>query len=318
VNVTEAGGEHRPIPGALNVALLAAVAAADVGALVWASRAATWWSLTAAAIAFSFSNNTVFALLHEAVHGTFHRSSAVNRWAGRFAAAFFPTGFAVQRAFHVTHHRHNRDRFEQFDYVHAGDVRWLKFAQWYAILTGVYWLVTVAGVAVHAVLPRALRVAFLRSADSRAAEQTASRPYLDALDDLPPVVPRLEVAAAFTAQALLCAAFGISAVAWVSCYAAFALNWSSLQYADHAFSPLDNVEGAWNLRVPRPVRWLFLNYHYHLAHHRSPQTSWIHLGKLVRPGDPSPTFLGIWLAMWRGPRPFPGAQPPSAPTTPSA
>jgi fatty acid desaturase len=295
-----------PVPGALNLLLLATAAAADIGALLWASRAETWWGLALAALAFSFSNNTVFALLHEAVHGTFHPSTWVNRWAGRVAASFFPTGFAVQRAFHVTHHRHNRDPYEQFDYLHAGDVRWLKFAQWYAILTGIYWAITVVGVAAYLMVPRALRISLLRAGDSRAAQQTASRPYLAALDELPPLLPRLEVAAAFTFQALLCATLDISPTAWVACYAAFALNWSSLQYADHAFSPLDNVEGAWNLRVPGPVRWVFLNYHFHLAHHRAPQTSWIHLGKLVRAGDPAPSFFSIWLAMWRGPRALPG------------
>ncbi len=37
--------------------------------------------------------------------------------------------------------------------------------------------------------------------------------------------------------------------------------------ADHAFSPRDVVNGAWNLRVLPWTRALALNYHHHKAHH---------------------------------------------------
>jgi len=92
---------------------------------------------------------------------------------------------------------------------------------------------------------------------------------------------------------------------WLACYAAFGLHWSSLQYADHAFSPLDRRDGAWNLRVNPITRALFLNYHYHLAHHQHPRTPWLYLGRLVDPTLLQPSFLGIWLRMWRGPEPLP-------------
>jgi fatty acid desaturase len=49
-------------------------------------------------------------------------------------------------------------------------------------------------------------------------------------------------------------------------------------------------------------RAFFLNYHYHLAHHRHPTTPWLHLRDFVEPGEPQPSFLGVWLSMWRGPR----------------
>ncbi len=83
------------------------------------------------------------------------------------------------------------------------------------------------------------------------------------------------------------------------------MQWSALQYADHAFSPLDPANGAWNLKVNRVTRAVFLNYHLHLAHHRHPQVPWIHLDQLVDPLEPQPGFLRTWLAMWRGPRPPP-------------
>ena len=103
-------------------------------------------------------------------------------------------------------------------------------------------------------------------------------------------------------QVLLFFALGLTLAGWLLCYAAFAVNWSALQYADHAFSPLDAHDGAWNLRVNPLTRALFLNYHFHLAHHRHPQTPWLHLGKLVDPAEARPSFIRVWLSMWRGPR----------------
>ena len=310
--VAETAAATRVIPGRLNLALLALVAVVDAGALWWASHAiktdAGWWWVATAAIVFSFANNTAFALLHEAVHGVLHEKKPVNRWAGRFAAALFPTGLLVQRAFHITHHRNNRSRFEQFDYIHPGDVKWLKYAQWYAILTGVYWLVTVLGVVAFALVPQALRIRLLRGQESRVAGQTSSGPYLDALDALPPVAARLELLGSALFQTGLFLALDLSWQGWLVCYAAFALNWSSLQYADHAFSPLDKDTGAWNLRVHPLVGRIFLNYHFHLAHHQHPNASWIHLPRLADPETPRPHFLSIWWSMWRGPRPFPGSE----------
>jgi hypothetical protein len=95
---------------------------------------------------------------------------------------------------------------------------------------------------------------------------------------------------------------------WAICYAAFALNWSSLQYTDHAFSKLDVREGAWNLRVNPLTRLLFLNYHHHLAHHQHPQVPWIHLGRYVDPAEERPSFWAIYWRMWRGPQPLPASR----------
>lgn len=94
-------------------------------------------------------------------------------------------------------------------------------------------------------------------------------------------------------------------VAWLACYWAFGLNWSALQYADHAWSVRDVREGAWNLRVSRLARAIFLNYHCHLAHHRSPGTPWTYLPQLVNPRESQPSFWKIYFSLWGGARPAP-------------
>lgn len=111
----------------------------------------------------------------------------------------------------------------------------------------------------------------------------------------------------FTAafQVLLFSMLHLRWSGWLACYAAFAINWSSLQYADHAFSPLDAQTGAWNLRVNPITRLFFLNYHHHLAHHQNPHVPWLHLGRFVGGDVERPAFWRMYLMMWRGPRPLP-------------
>jgi fatty acid desaturase/phytoene/squalene synthetase/membrane-associated phospholipid phosphatase len=288
-----------PIPGRLNIMLLGLASLASASLLFGASHAASGWLVLACAVGFSFTANTLFSLLHEAVHGLFSERRSLNEWAGRVAAAWFPTGLAIQRAFHLTHHRNNRSATEQFDVLHIGDVRWLKHAQWYAILTGLYWPIAIVGVLAHVVVPQFLRTRLLRLAGARAAEQTSAQSYVGALDGLNPITSRLEVLGSIAFQVALFWALDLSVTGWVACYAAFAFSWSSLQYTDHAFSPLDARVGAWNLQVAPVVRAFFLNYHFHLAHHQRPSVPWIHLGNDAAPG---PRFLEVWREAWRGPR----------------
>lgn len=290
------------IPARLNLLLLAGSALASAALLWLASHAGTLWAQLAAALAFSFTANTLFSLMHESVHELLLPGARANRWAGRFAAAFFPTSLSLQRGFHLTHHRNNRSPQERFDYIEPGDIAWAKWLHWYGILTGLYWVVTQIGLLVYLVAPMLLRIPVLRRASSRLARQSSSRAYLEVFDQVDGRVARTELLASLAFQALLFIALDLSPWGWGLCYAAFAVHWSGLQYADHAYSPLNARDGAWNLRVNPVSRTLFLNYHYHLAHHRHPNTPWLYLGRHVDRSEPQPSFLGVWLSMWRGPR----------------
>jgi fatty acid desaturase len=290
------------IPAKLNFAILGAAGMAAGGSLWLASHASSLWLMLAAAIVYSFVNNTIFALLHEAVHGIFHPDRRVNEGAGRVAACFFPTSFSIQRAFHLTHHRYNRTPDEQFDLIRPGDNWLLKFAQWYSILTGLYGLSPSVFCLLYAISPGLFRMRWWARKDAGIGHQTSAAIYFGAVQKLPMRVVRLEVLAAIGVQAGLFYLLDLGLAGWLLCHVFFVVNWSALQYADHAFSPLDPKDGAWNLKVNPVVRLLFLNYHYHLAHHHAPQVPWRHLPKLVSRDDEQPLFWRIYLRMWRGPR----------------
>ena len=296
------------IPGTLNLVLAGAAAAACCGAL-WVASHGSPWQAALAAIAFSFVNNTMFSLLHESVHGIGHANRRVNEALGTFAAAFFPTSLSLQRVFHLAHHARNRTIDEQFDYIRPFDRPLLKRAQWYAILTGLYWVFVPLGGIAYLVWPSLFTK--IRGAggppapQNVLATQTGAASMFAHLDEAPRTRIRLELLFTIAMQIAMFVVLDVDAPGWLLCYGAFAINWSSLQYTDHAFSKLDVRDGAWNLRVNPVTRALFLNYHHHLAHHRHPHVPWLHLGAYVDPSEERPSFWSIYRQMWRGPRPLP-------------
>ncbi|HVI87294.1 MAG TPA: fatty acid desaturase [Dongiaceae bacterium] len=292
------------IPAGLNQVIFVLSILIVSGSLWLASHAATVWTMIAAAIVFSFVNNTIFALLHEAVHGALHPNRRINDTMGRLTACFFPTSFSIQQAFHLTHHRHNRTPDEQFDLIRPGDNKLLKYAQWYCILTGLYGLSPSIFCLLYAIWPGLFRLPGWARNDTGIGHQTSAAIYFDAVKKIPMWHVRAEVALAIFVQIALFQLLDLHFAAWLLCHACFVVNWSALQYADHAFSPLNPKDGAWNLKVNPLTRMLFLNYHYHLAHHQAPQVPWLHLPKLVPPGSEQPAFWRIYLCMWRGPQPI--------------
>jgi fatty acid desaturase len=112
---------------------------------------------------------------------------------------------------------------------------------------------------------------------------------------------RLERVAVALVQALLWWGLDLAPVAGLACYGVAAFWWSSIQYLQHAFAPLDRIEGAFNLRAPRWYSWLVLHYQLHLNHHRHPQVSWFHLPALSGRTDDAPAYFAQWWRLWRGP-----------------
>lgn len=296
-----------PIPGRLNLAIGAGALAASILCLWTASHATSLAAAALAAILFSFANNTLFALLHEAVHGGFHADRRLNEAAGWLFAAFFPTSFAVQRTSHLGHHRRNRSDAELYDYYLPGQSRWLKLYWIYCLLTGFYWaIIPVAGL-VYLLCPWGFRSRAFREGPAR---WWGFEPFVADIARLPAATVWPQYLFAAAVQSGLFLALGLSPLGWLACYWAFGINWSSVQYTDHAWSPRHPVEGAWNLGRMPITQALFLNYNLHLAHHREPQVPWIHLPGRVRPEDARPSFWSIYGRLWLGPRPAPPFETP--------
>ena len=209
-----------------------------------------------------------------------------------------------QKICHLGHHRRNRTEAELFDYYRPQDNWYIKCVQWYGILTGIYWTLSPLGCLLYLISPRIFRIRALHDRDSKLAHQTGTDAMLAGFEEAPETRARFEILTTTMIQALIIWGLGLSFTGWMCCYAAFAVNWSSLQYADHAWSERDVHNGAWNLKVNRVVQYVFLNYHHHRAHHQNPNTPWLHLPKYVDWSEKRHSFMDIYMKMWRGPRPY--------------
>ena len=196
-----------PVPGALNIAVTAAAVPLALFLLGFASHTESWGWRIAAAAAFSFVNNTLFSLLHEAVHGIFDPRPAVNDAFGRLTAAFFPTGYTFQRVCHLGHHRRNRSDVELFDYFLPNDNRPLKAAQWYGILTGIDWLLPPLACLAYLLCPRLFRLPLL---SPEAARQTSADAMLSGFESAPEGRIRLEILFSISMQAAIVWALDLS------------------------------------------------------------------------------------------------------------
>lgn len=294
-----------------NLVLMAGAIGIAVACLWVASHTTSPLVVLLAAVLFGFANNTIFSFMHEAVHGMFHSNQMVNETAGNIAATFFPTVFVVQRLSHLTHHKNNRSDVEQFDYYEPGDNHVLKVAQWYSILTGLYWLFIPLFTTVYALFGGLIPWRHIVATDGVVGRQTSATAYFDSLQKIPMSRIRFGWLLTIVVQSALFWSLDLAFWRWAACYACFGLMWSSLQYADHAFSALDEREGAWNLTVSPFTRMAFLNYHFHLCHHRDPTVQWRSLPEQVRQDDASLAFKNILYFMWTGPRLKPGEILPS-------
>ncbi|MGD0722677.1 MAG: fatty acid desaturase [Roseiarcus sp.] len=297
-----------PIPTATNLIVAVSAIAVSLACLWGASHAHVWWGVAVAAFIFAFSNNTIFSLHHEAVHRGFSPNPAVNEAAGTLFAAFFPTTFSIQRVSHLGHHRRNRSDEELYDY-YLPHQSWLLKTYWiYCLLTGFYWSIIPAAGVVYVGWPWAFRARWFQQGPAR---WWGFEPFVRDIAAEP--IGRVWREGLFTLafQIALFLALDLNLIGWLVCYWAFGINWSSVQYTDHAESSRDVIEGAWNLRFWALTQAIFLNYNLHLAHHREPGVPWIHLPTRVRPDDPNPSFWTIYFRLWRGARPAP------APATPN-
>jgi len=278
------------------------------------SLAATWWCLWAAShlepgialIAiwcFSLVNNTPFALMHEAVHGIGGNSKTGNALLGILSGLPFPTSFSMQRVAHLGHHQRNRTDHELYDYYLPHQSRALRNIWLYAgNLLGLYWWSVVFGNLIYLLAPWAYRSRFFVQ---RLAPALGFGPYVEELAKLPVARVWTEIALAFGYQVLIFHLLDLSLAGTLACYGAFALHWSVLQYADHAWSARNIMDGAWNLKVLTPFRWIALNYHFHQAHHQNPEVPWYDLGKWVDTKATQPSFWRVYFSLWKGVRPAP-------------
>lgn len=304
---TQTSARHRyAIPGQLNLVITVfqvMVSLALLWAASWAWREGQLVGVSLAALVFSFVMQTGFSLLHEAEHRKLHASRRVNDGLGFVCAAMFPGSFQLMTVAHLNHHKVNRSDAELVDYFKPGESPALKCLQFYGLITGLIWVSAPLITLIICLTPTSL----IEKSFAKRQNSSVTR-YLAFIQKAGATRVRLETA---LGGVLWLAAWWMLDMNWQAvaiCYAAFAFSWSSQQYIYHVRTPRHLIEGAFDLKLWRPVQWLYLNFNYHLSHHRAPNVPWLHMPQ-VATCRPTQGYLHTYLKLWRPPQPVEQAWP---------
>ena len=283
----------------INVAVLTAQTVAWAACLNIAPLVSGTVWLPIIVIFFCLMMQGVFSMMHECFHSHGHRNSKANKLMCWLATTIFGASATLIRINHLGHHVRNRTRAELVDFVEPDESALKKTIAYYFAIFGGIWLASFVGSLILSVLPYRAIERLKRSAD----KNTYAAAFADFTSNDITMI-RYEVLAALLWWGGAFWLLDLQIFYVLLFYIAFALSWSSLQWIYHVRTPLDVVEGTYNLRAPWLIRILFLNFNYNLTHHRDPGVRWQLMHAVTDLSETRP-FWYAWLAILRPPEPLP-------------
>lgn len=269
------------------------------GTLTWLSHTSAGPVKWLVLMPFCLVMQGVFSMMHECFHGSAHRRRGVNYTMMVWASTMFGAAATLIHVNHLGHHVRNRTRAERADFALPGESLTRKRIEYYLATLGGIWLGAWAGSIVLALLPASITERW----STRGGDNTYATAFGEfSAADFRRI--RYETMGGVIVWFALGWLLGWSTTVVLVSYAAFAFSWSSLQWIYHMRTPLDVVEGTYNLRAPRLVRWLLLNFNYNLTHHRQPALRWQQMHAASEPRETRPFWYG-WLGIFLPPRRLP-------------
>lgn len=263
----------------LNLALATAYGASALAAYFVVPALVTWldpvwiWAL----LPLTLIANGYWATLHEAMHGQLRPNSVANRRVGRVLAILWGSSFRMLRFGHLMHHRFNRHDLDHPDcYDPAKTSRLAAGLRFYGEILGGLYLVEILTPLLYLLPQPVVRrlVGRLYAGDTAPMpqlRQLAER-ALSASDNI--VEIRQDALAAWGLMALAFLAWGDFWPAFLAFLLGRGLLVSLVDNVYHFRTPLDDVDFAYNLRLPRPLQALFLNMNLHRVHHHNMHVPW--------------------------------------------
>ena len=291
------------IPGRLNLLLVAIQMLAAFSILALASHVHAYYLVAALAVVFAFVMQMGFCLAHESVHRKLHKNRAVNIWVGVVVFALFPGSLHFFEVAHLLHHRRNRSNDELEDYVLPGENPWFKRSMYYLLISGLFWLLLPVSSILVAMIPKN-RIRLPAPKD----DAGAFRRFVQFLNGVKPARVRRDLLVTAVVWAAAFPLLHLRIVPVAICYAAFGFSWASQQYIYHVRTPRHSVLGALDLKLWSPVRWLFLNFNYHLTHHLAVWVPWNRLPEIAAQ-QPKRGYLKTYVQLWRPPEMLEDAWP---------
>ena len=288
--------EEYKIPGKTNLVIVILCSCAYF-TLLWAASHVHYygWVLLCGFL-FAVIMVPVYSLIHEAEHGIVNSNEFVNNIIGRWLSTLFIAPFTFFKHCHLKHHKKNRTDEEMWDlyYEHQGKLK--RYGTLYGMMIGLGYFSMWLAVLLYAIAPRLIYTRFFYSHKEVGGFIKGS----DRKDKI--AHSRWESLLVIIFQVFLFFILDLKWTSWLTLFAMHGFLWSSQNYVNHAFSPRDIINGAHNLKIPFWLKWVYLNFNLHLAHHQNPKIPWIYLPKYVKEGKGRITFLKNYLRLWKGPR----------------
>ena len=254
-------------------------------------------------------SSTLWALIHESIHGLFSADSKRNMSWGRALAIVHGCPLRMLRHGHLHHHRNSRgpaDRSEVYDPQQQS--RWAAaLAHFLRIGGGLYVAELLFNLVI--MLPRRRLESMLQAAHpgaDQAADLQRARAELFSAQQLREL--RMDAA-------LVLALYATALWLWGGLWwcVLLLLIWRALAISlvDNAFhyaTPLDDKFYALNLRLPLWLSRLILHFNLHRAHHRDVRAPWSALPQMAELEPSDPDFATAILRQWRGPIALPELQ----------
>lgn len=271
----------RAIPARLNLAIGAALIAVNllqliVVPLLVAHASPAWGLLLVLPV---LATPTLWAAIHEAVHGLLLPGRAWNDRLGRVLAGLFGAPFQILRLGHLMHHRFNRSPLNRPEVVSPGRPGPLRRGLYYVrLFFGLYLGELLASVL--AILPDLfyrpiVRLTFGDEApDGRTMWIAARRQLLEE-----PGRSRMRLDGALVTLGLV-GAFWLYGEHWWMLALALGGRAFLVSFHDNAYHyacALDDPRAGHDLRVPAPLQALLMNFNHHRTHHARPSVPWTDL-----------------------------------------
>lgn len=254
-----------------------------------------------AILALAFLNNPLWALLHEAIHNTFHPSPRINLAAGRALSILFGTPFHILRLTHLSHHKFNRSPLERgtelYDPRQSSKLR--AGARYYSyIVCGLYFLeVFSAGIFL---LPAKWfhRLGRRLGAEGNLQEKWLANKFVDARKVIR--ADAIVVIVIFSASAYCYRGH------WFVFFTMIVLRTFLVSFMDNIYhynTPINVTVSGHNLWLPRGLSLALLNFNLHRVHHTHPHAPWNQLPVLFARDRDSydKSMLAAALDQFRGP-----------------
>jgi len=287
--------EQYPIPYKTNMTIAAICTALLIMLQRNSSLTSNPWLFALEAVAFGILFIPVYSLIHEAEHGLALPGRKSNYWLGVFLSMLFMAPFTFIQKCHLNHHRHNRTDYEMWDLYYEHQNKFRRRIYLYIVMIGFEWLMLPLAVIIFAIYPR---LAFSRFFTSLAEikgviEDVGKEKFLKRI--------RVESWGVIAFHASLIYFLHLNILHYSILYLVNGFICSSQNFVNHAFSPRDIINGAHNHKMSRWLKYVYLNFNIHLAHHQNTKVPWIHLQQFIKEDQHRISFWKAYVKLWKGP-----------------